>query len=77
MIRLAFWMVALWLLTAMYNSPEFQRLRNIKQPGTSYYVWPGASHNRFEHCLGKSNHPFMVFKSFIFGMSKGSRIWPV
>jgi HD superfamily phosphohydrolase len=20
--------------------------------GTSYYVWPGASHNRFEHCLG-------------------------
>ncbi|EPQ59809.1 HD-domain/PDEase-like protein [Gloeophyllum trabeum ATCC 11539] len=24
----------------------------IKQLGTSYYVWPGASHNRFEHCLG-------------------------
>ncbi|KAL0564499.1 hypothetical protein V5O48_017548, partial [Marasmius crinis-equi] len=32
--------------------PHFQRLRKVKQLGTTYYVWPNASHNRFEHCLG-------------------------
>lgn len=31
---------------------EMQRLRGVKQLGMGNFVFPGANHTRFEHCLG-------------------------
>ncbi|KAE9386514.1 hypothetical protein BT96DRAFT_1006007 [Gymnopus androsaceus JB14] len=39
------------MMAKFINLPVFQRLRSIKQLGTAYYVWAGASHNRFGHCI--------------------------
>ncbi len=36
----------------LMEHPWLQRLRNIKQLGLSYLVYPGAVHNRFQHTLG-------------------------
>ena len=34
------------------DKPEYQRLRNLKQLGNAYQIFPGGVHTRFEHCIG-------------------------
>jgi uncharacterized protein len=40
------------LIYDIIEHPWFQRLRNIKQLGLTSFVYPGANHCRFQHCLG-------------------------
>jgi HD superfamily phosphohydrolase len=40
------------LIYDIISHPWFQRLRNIKQLGLTSFVYPGANHSRFQHCLG-------------------------
>lgn len=40
------------LLIDIVDSPEFQRLRRIKQLGLALFTYQGAEHSRFTHSLG-------------------------
>lgn len=41
-----------FLCNKFMDVPEFQRLRRIRQLGMAHYVYPSATHTRFEHSLG-------------------------
>lgn len=47
---------------AVVNSRAFQRLRDIHQLATTYLVYPGASHKRFEHSLGVMHVADQIFQ---------------
>lgn len=40
------------LILQLIDTKEFQRLRRIRQLGTSAYIFHGAEHSRFNHSLG-------------------------
>ena len=44
------------------DTPEFQRMRYIPQLGTTFWIYPAATHTRFEHCLGVAHlaEKFMI-----------------
>lgn len=44
------------------NTEEFQRLRNLRQLGLSHWIFPGAVHTRYEHCIGYvCKHSYYIF----------------
>ncbi|EDV29078.1 uncharacterized protein TRIADDRAFT_18236, partial [Trichoplax adhaerens] len=51
------------LCVKIIDTPQFQRLRYIKQLGCTFYVFPGAAHTRFEHSIGVGYLAWKLVKS--------------
>ena len=47
------------------NHPAFQRLRRIRQLALTDFVYPGATHTRFEHALGTMHVATQMFDSIV------------
>lgn len=61
------------LIFDLIEHPYLQRLRRIKQLGLTHYVYPGATHSRFQHTLGALHLMNIALESL---KSKGIAITP-
>jgi len=48
------------------DTPQFQRLRDLKQVGTTYFLFPGGSHNRYRVSLGSLARSLGLFACIVF-----------
>jgi len=49
----------------LIDHPYIQRLRRVKQLGMSYYVYPGATHTRFQHVIGATHLMSVALQNLI------------
>ena len=61
------------IILDLINTPEFQRLRRIKQLGTNSLTFHGAEHSRFGHCLGVNATTPLTTPAMGFGMIPSDR----
>ncbi|AEJ40979.1 hypothetical protein TPY_2819 [Sulfobacillus acidophilus TPY] len=56
----------------LINTREMQRLRRIRQLGTTYLAYPGGDHSRFSHSLGV----YEVVRQIISAFDRNGYEWP-
>lgn len=57
------------LESALLDSEPIQRLRRVRQLGTSHLVYPGATHSRFSHVLGTLRTAQDLLDAVVAGLS--------
>ncbi|WP_207711494.1 HD domain-containing protein [Sulfobacillus harzensis] len=60
------------LIWDLINTREMQRLRRIRQLGTTYFAYPGGDHSRFSHSLGV----YEVIRQMIQAFDRNNYDWP-
>ena len=52
-----------WLIQKLVDTPEFQRLRRIRQNGLAFLVFQGMEHSRFCHSMGAVHIAIQMYEN--------------